>query len=159
MTKSVVQEFIYFKKSKGEIKNQEEFGLKIGYNSKSSFSQALSKQPLPDELITKINAVYPDFKLWIKNSVPVEIEQKKGNSFKELPLEEKMNILHEQMIEILNHNKEEMNTNRKNLQEIYSMVERIELKQEVFHQFMLTVYDEDEHKATKEFNENLKSIE
>ncbi|WP_060868484.1 hypothetical protein [Chryseobacterium indologenes] len=92
MNKTLIQEFIYYKKSQGDIKNQEEFGLKIGYTSKSSFSQALAKSPLPDELITKINSVYPEFKTWITGNKSSD-NNSDGDDIRNKPQDEQMAML------------------------------------------------------------------
>ncbi|MBL7880000.1 MAG: hypothetical protein JNN23_09105 [Chryseobacterium gambrini] len=95
MTKKDIQEFIYHKKSTREVKSQEDFGLKIGYQSKSSFSQAISKIPIPEEVFEKINKVYPDFYYWKNRNTQKEpAEIKKGSTFEELPVSEQLSVIY-----------------------------------------------------------------
>lgn len=95
VTKKDIQEFIFYKKSTGEVSSQEDFGLKIGYQSKSAFSQALSKSPIPDEVFGKINKVYPEFQDWTKRSEePKQVLIKKGSTFEELPVSEQLGVIY-----------------------------------------------------------------
>lgn len=96
MDKRLIQEFIFLKKNSGEIKNQEEFGLKIGYNSKSAFSQAIAKHPLPDELILKIKSAFPEFGNFAKSSNNNHITVNSVTEFKDLSIEEKLRSLYEE---------------------------------------------------------------
>jgi len=64
MNKNSIQRFISHLKVTEKVKNQEDFALSIGYKSKSAFSQAISKEPISQETINKINNVYPEFKTW-----------------------------------------------------------------------------------------------
>lgn len=68
MDKVLIQKFIAHLKGQGIVNNQKDFALKIGYLSESSFSQAIRKNPLPDELILKIKNVYSYFEEWINNN-------------------------------------------------------------------------------------------
>jgi len=96
MDKRLIQEFIFLKKNSGEIKNQEEFGLKIGYNSKSAFSQAIAKHPLPDELILKINSVFPEFSKFALSLNNRNSNVESVKDFKDLSIEEKLSSLYEE---------------------------------------------------------------
>ena len=61
MNKRNIKNFISLLKSKGEIRNQKEFALIIGYKSESALSQAIAKDPIPIETFDKIKNVYPEF--------------------------------------------------------------------------------------------------
>ncbi|MCJ8153197.1 hypothetical protein MKJ01_05405 [Chryseobacterium sp. SSA4.19] len=121
MNKKTIQEFIYFKKSTGEIKNQEDFGRKIGYSSKSAFSQAIGKYPLPEELILKINTVYPEFKDWEnKNFVKKEGSFNDQYNFSNLSVDDKLNFLSKQNSDLFEEN-----------ENLKDMIEDLSLKLEI----------------------------
>lgn len=75
MDKVLIQKFIAHLKGQGIVNNQKDFALKIGYLSESSFSQAIRKNPLPDELILKIKNVYSCFEEWINNNDKTIIQE------------------------------------------------------------------------------------
>lgn len=64
--KKHIQDFISYLQLKGEVENQADFGLKIGYKSESATSQALAKVPISNTFINKIKKVYPEFEEWDK---------------------------------------------------------------------------------------------
>jgi transcriptional regulator NrdR family protein len=102
MNKNSIQRFISHLKVTEKVKNQEDFALSIGYKSKSAFSQAISKEPISQETINKINNVYPEFKTWEVSVISSEDVQK--YIFEKLPIEEKLNMLHKQNLDLKEEN-------------------------------------------------------
>lgn len=72
MNKRNIKNFISWLKSKGEIRNQKEFALIIGYSDESSFSQAIAKEPIPMITFDKIKKVYPEFEDFLKGNSHLE---------------------------------------------------------------------------------------
>jgi hypothetical protein len=72
MNKRNIKNFISLLKSKGEIRNQKEFALIIGYSDESSFSQAIAKEPIPMITFDKIKKVYPEFEDFLKGNSHLE---------------------------------------------------------------------------------------
>ncbi|MDO4782825.1 MAG: S24 family peptidase [Capnocytophaga felis] len=67
--KKHIQDFISYLQLRENVKNQADFSFKIGYKSESALSQALKKEPIGDNLIKKINKVYPEFENWSKDNL------------------------------------------------------------------------------------------
>lgn len=74
MNKRNIKNFISLLKSKGEIRNQKEFALIIGYSDESSFSQAIAKEPIPMITFDKIKKVYPEFEDFLKGNSHLEFK-------------------------------------------------------------------------------------
>ena len=66
INKKDIKDFVAYLKSIGKVDNQEDFGNKIGVKNKSYFSQLLAREVMDQDLLNKINFVYPEFSEWLK---------------------------------------------------------------------------------------------
>lgn len=116
-TTADVKAFIAYQKSLGKVKNQEDFGVKIGIENKSYTSQNIKDPKKHKHLLEKINKVYPEFESWLKNrhrendgvSEPDAIYEKESTTKDKLIGSLQMNIdLLESRIETLLHQNSEM---------------------------------------------------
>lgn len=91
MDKNSIQRFIAYLKGVQKVESQKDFALKIGYKSESAFSQAIKKEPIPEETLSKIKIAFPELDYWDKSVISSEDVQK--YIFEKLPIEEKLNYL------------------------------------------------------------------
>lgn len=99
MNKNSIQRFISHLKVTERVKSQEDFALTIGYKSKSAFSSAISKDPISQETINKINKVYPEFKTW--ESSVISSDDVQDYIFEKASLENKLKMIFEQNAKVL----------------------------------------------------------
>jgi len=104
MNKTLIKRFVAYLKGVEKVENQKDFALKIGYKSESAFSQAIAKEPIPEELTIKIKKVYPEFNSWANGNLPAEIEIQENINFEDLGIEEKLNLLYQQNLELKEEN-------------------------------------------------------
>lgn len=63
-----IKNFISYLKSIGKVENQEDFGKKLGYENKTSFSRLLNGK-LSERFLSKLETVFPEYTSWSKQSL------------------------------------------------------------------------------------------